>query len=98
MFEEIPSPPTPPSQRTAIAGFGVFFAFFVIYAAIAWLRWSSPMSFNHKLTVALFIVGGVLSGVFLLMAKSTLPESNRKRMIGLFLAFFALQFIKDVLR
>jgi hypothetical protein len=98
MFEEILSPPTPRSQRTAMAGFGVFFAFFVITSAIAWFRWSGPMSISRKITVAQFIVGGVLSGVFLLTAKSTSPESNRKRMIGLLLVFFAFQFIKDVLR
>jgi hypothetical protein len=86
MFEETPSLPTPPSQRTTIAGFGVFFAFFVITSATAWFRWSGPVSLNRKITVAQFIVVGVLSGVFLLTAKSSLPESNRKRMIGLLLA------------
>jgi hypothetical protein len=98
MFEEIPSPPAPPSQRTAIVSFGIFFATFVIGLAIAWFRWSGPMSLSRKITVGEFIVGGALSSVFLLTAKSTSPEGNRKRMWALFLAVCLLQLIVDVLR
>jgi len=98
MFEEIPSPPAPPSQRTAISSFGIFLAFFLVGSAIAWFRWSGPMSLSRKITVGEFIVGGVLSGVFLLTAKSTSPEGNQKRIRALFLAVLLLQLIVDVLR
>jgi hypothetical protein len=98
MFEEIPSPPAPPSQRTAIATFGSFLAVFLIGSAIAWFRWSGPMSLSRKITVGQFIVGGVLSGVFLLTAKSTSAEGNQKRMWALFLAVWLPQLIVDVLR
>jgi hypothetical protein len=98
MFEEIPSPPAQPSQRTAIVTFGVFLAVFLIGSAIAWFRWSGPMSLSRKITVGEFIVGGVLSGVFLLTAKSTSAEGNQKRMWALFLAVWLPQLIVDVLR
>jgi hypothetical protein len=56
------------------------------------------MSLSRKICVGEFIVGGVLSGVFLLTAKSTTPGGNRKRMAGLFLAVLALQLILDLLQ
>ena len=98
MFEEIPSPPVPPSQRTAVVTFGIFLAVFLISPAIAWFRWSGPMSLSRKITVGEFIVGGVLSGIFLLTAKSTSAEGNQKRMWALFLAVWLPQLIVDVLR
>ena len=98
MFEEIPSQPTPPSQRTAIVTFGISLAIFLIGSAIAWFRWSGPMSLSRKITVGEFIVGGVLSGVFLLTTKSTSAEGNQKRMWVLFLAVWLPQLIVDVLR
>lgn len=98
MFEEIPSPPVPPSQRTAVVTFGIFLAVFLISSAIAWFRWSGPMSLSRKITVGEFIVGGVLSGVFLLTAKSTSAEGNQKRVWALFLAVWLPQLIVDVLR
>jgi hypothetical protein len=78
--------------------FGVFLAVFMVGSAIAWFRWPRPMSLNRKITVGEFIVGGVLSGVFLLTAKSTSPEGNQKRIHALFLAVLLLQIIGDVLR
>ncbi|MGC2449711.1 MAG: hypothetical protein WA477_18845 [Candidatus Sulfotelmatobacter sp.] len=98
MFEEISSPPAPPSQRTAIVTFGIFLAVFLIGSAIAWFRWSGPMSLSRKITVGEFIVGGMLSGVFLLTAKSTSAEGNQKRMWALFFAVWLPQLIVDVLR
>jgi hypothetical protein len=97
MFEEIPSPPAPPSQRAAIAGFAVFFSSFLISSAIAWWRWSGPMSLGRKIAAAEFIVGSLLSGAFLLTAKSTTPEGNRKRLTGLFVTVLVLQVIVSVL-
>ena len=99
MFEEIPAPVSPPSQRTTIAAFGVlFFATCVIASIIAWFRWSGPMSLGRKISAGEFIVGVILSGVFLLTAKSATPERNQKRLWGLFLAIWILQLIVDVLQ
>jgi 4-amino-4-deoxy-L-arabinose transferase-like glycosyltransferase len=98
MFEEIPAPAPPPSQRATIAGFGVLFATCVIASIIAWFRWSRPMSLGRKISAGEFIVVGVLSGVFLLTAKSVTPESNQKRLWGLFLAVWLPQLIVDVLQ
>ena len=96
MFEEIPSPPTPPSQRAAIASFAFFFSIFLINSAIAWWRWSGPMSLSRKITAADFIVGSLLSGAFLLTAKSTTPEGNQKRLKGLLVTVLALQAIVGI--
>jgi hypothetical protein len=98
MFEEIPSPPVPPSQRAAVASFAFFFSIFLIGSAIAWWRWSGPMSLGRKITAAEFIVGGLLSGAFLLTAKSTTPEGNRKRLMGLVVTVSVLQVIVDVVQ
>jgi hypothetical protein len=98
MFEEIPSPPPPPSQRAMIAFFGFSFALFLSGAAIAWIRWSGPLSLIRRISAGEFIVGCVLSGVFLLTAKSGTPEGNRKRMLTLFLVMMVYQMIIDVLR
>ena len=98
MFEEIPSPPPPPSQKAAIASFAFFFSVFLIGSTIAWWRWSRPMSLGRKITVAEFIVGGLLSGAFLLTAKSTTPEGNRKRLTGLFVTVLILQVTVSVLQ
>ena len=78
--------------------FGLFLVVFLIGSAIAWFRWSGSMSLIRKITVGEFIVGGVLSGVFLLTAKSTSAEGNQKRMWALFLAIWLPQLIVDVLR
>ncbi len=98
MFQEIPFPPAPPSQRLSVVAFGVYFASFLIGSVIVWFRWFGPMSFIRWLIVGEFIVGGVLSGLFLLIAKSTTPDSNRKRMIGLFLFVGIIQVVIDVLQ
>jgi hypothetical protein len=98
MFEEIAPPPAPPSQRASTVGFAIFFASFLIGSTIAWFRWSGPMSFTRKLTAMEFIVGGVLSWLFLLTVKSATPDGNRKRMFGLFFFVGILQMIVDVLQ
>ncbi len=56
------------------------------------------MSLIRKIIVVQFIVGGVISGVFFLTAKSVSPEINRRRLIGLFIAVFAFQFVVDILQ
>jgi len=98
MFEQIPAPAPPPSQRATIAGFGILFATCVIASIIAWFRWSGPMSLSRKISAGEFILGGVLSGVFFLTAKSATPENNQKRLWGLFIALWLLQLIIDVLQ
>ena len=82
----------------AVATFGTFFVSFLIGSAIIWSRWSGPMSLIRKIIVVQFIVGGVISGVFFLTAKSVSPEINRRRLIGLFIAVFAFQFVVDILQ
>jgi hypothetical protein len=80
MFDEIPAPPRPPSQRAAIATFAAYFGISLVSLAIAWFRWSSPLPLRRKIGAGEFIVLGILSGLFLLTAKSVSPEANRKRM------------------
>ncbi len=81
-----------------IAFFGVSFASFLSGLAIAWFHWSRPLSLASKIAAGQFIVGCVLSGVFLLTAKSVTPEGNRKRMMALLFVFLVFQMIIDVLR
>jgi hypothetical protein len=51
------------------------------------------MSVNGKIITAEYIVGSVLSAVFLLTAKSVTPESNQKRMWALFVAMSMVQVV-----
>ncbi|SPE44315.1 membrane hypothetical protein [Candidatus Sulfotelmatobacter sp. SbA7] len=98
MFAEIPAPPSPPSQRRAARSFGVVFASFLIGLVYAWFHWSRPLSLADKVAAAEFLICGTFSGVFLLTAKSVSPESNQKRLTGLFIAVAALQVIVTVIR
>jgi hypothetical protein len=56
------------------------------------------MSVSRKIGAAEFIVGGLLSGAFLLTAKSTTAEGNRKRLMGLVVTVSVLQVILDILQ
>ena len=96
MFDEIPPRPAPPSYRITIVGFSLFFVAFLCGLVLDWFLWSGPMSLNRKLITGEYIVGGVLSAVFLLTAKSTTPEGNQKRMWATFLAVLLVQFFVDV--
>lgn len=99
MFEEIPSPPAPPSERRAVRAFAVIFVSFLIGSLIAWFRWSGhPLSVGRKIATGEFIVGLVISGVFLLTAKSATPEDNRKRLWAFFWGIIIIQVILDVLQ
>jgi hypothetical protein len=51
------------------------------------------MSLNGKIITAAYIVGSVLSAVFLLTAKSVTPESNQKRMWALIIAISIVQVV-----
>jgi hypothetical protein len=96
MFNEIPPRPAPPSQRLTIVGFSIFFASFLGGLVLDWFLWSGPMSLTRKIITAEYVVGGVLSAVFLLTAKSVTPENNQKRMWALLIAMFLVQAFIDV--
>jgi hypothetical protein len=96
MFEEIPPPPEPMSSRTTIAVFGAFFAIFLAGLVIDWFVWSGPMSLNRKVITGENVVGVFLAGAFLLTAKSTTPENNRKRILAVFLVTMLFQLFIDV--
>jgi hypothetical protein len=93
MFDEIPPRPAPPSHRLTIVGFSIFLASFLGGLVLDWFLWSGPMSVNGKIITAEYIVGSVLSAVFLLTAKSVTPESNQKRMWALFIAMSMVQVV-----
>ena len=96
MFEEIPPRPAPPSHRLMIVGFSIFCASFLGGLVLDRFLWSGPMSLTRKIITAEYIVGGVLSAVFLLTEKSATPESNQKRMWALLIAIFIVQVFIDV--
>jgi hypothetical protein len=99
VFEEIPSRAEPSSQRRAIKFFAVIFASFLAGSVIAWFRWSGhPLSISRKIASGEFVFGLVISGVFLLTAKSVTPEGNQKRLWGLLWALMLVQLIHDVLQ
>jgi hypothetical protein len=74
------------------------FATCLAVAPIAWARWSRPLSLLRKVEAAEFVLCGVLSGVFLLTAKTASPEANRKRVSILIFAFLIPQLIIAVIR
>jgi hypothetical protein len=76
--------------------FGLMFLTCTIAGMIAWLRWSGSMSLVRKIHAGQFIVGGVLSGVFLLRVRFATPKTNRNRLFALFLVLWLPQTIVDV--
>jgi hypothetical protein len=56
------------------------------------------MSLRRKITTGEFVLCGILSGVFLLTAKSVSPEGNRKRMMCLLLVFLVFQITVSALQ
>lgn len=93
--ETKPAAPSP-KQRAAVAGFGFLFAVCLIGGVIASLRWSGAMSLTRWIHAGQFLVGGSLSGVFLLTAKKVSREANQKRSIALLLIVWLPQLIVDV--
>ena len=84
---------------TAGAGSMLPVAFFLAASAIAWFRWSGhPLSVGRKISLGEFVLGSLISGVFLLTAKSATPKANRKRLWLLLIAMLLVQLIFDVLR
>jgi hypothetical protein len=104
MFDQIQSSPPPPSQRSMMVLCGGYFAIFLSGMAIAffrwlhWFHWFRPMSLSDEMITGVYIVGAVLSGVFLLTVKSARPESYRWRLIALLLLAVAPQLINAFLR
>ena len=99
MFEEIPSLPAQLDQGQVIFYFRLCFAIFLVCSAIVWFRWSGyPLSVSRKVSLGEFLLGALLSGVFLSIAKSATPEANRKRLFGLLTTIMLVQLILDVLR
>jgi hypothetical protein len=106
MFDEIPSSsPSPPlSQRFMTIITAICFATFLSGTIIACFRWFGwfgyprPMSLHGEMIAGGYIVGVVLSGVFLLTAKSARPESYRWRMLALGLLAVAPSLIADFLQ
>ena len=99
MFEEIPSPSlTPTSSRWAIAIYATYFALCLAGGIFLRIRWPHPWTSVRKFEMAQLIVFGLLSGWFLLCAKTATPEANRKRTATLLIGFTAFQLIIDVMR
>ena len=82
----------------AAATFAAYFAICLAVAVVAWFRWHTPLPLRREIALAEVIIGGVLSGSFLLNVKSASPQANRTRMIVLITVVLALQFVVDVLQ
>lgn len=98
MFEEIP-PPRPasaPSSRTAIAIFSGYFALCLVGLVVVWLRRSTPVSLRAQWATGEFLLGSVLSALFLLKAKSVSPEANGKRISILVWVVLLLQVVSGI--
>jgi uncharacterized membrane protein YtjA (UPF0391 family) len=79
--------------------FRLTFAVFLVSSAIAWFRWSGhPLSVSRKISLGEFVLGSLISGVFLFTAKSATPKGNQKRLWVLLIIMLLVQLILDVLR
>jgi hypothetical protein len=75
------------------------FAIFLVGSAIAWFRWSGyPLSVGRNVSLGEFLLGALISGVFLSIANFATPEANRKRLFGLLTTIMLVQLIFNVLR
>ncbi|MGA2965186.1 MAG: hypothetical protein ABSD64_03170 [Terriglobales bacterium] len=84
---------------TTITAF--YFAIFLsgtIIACFRWFGWFRPMSLHGEMIAGGYIVGLVVSGIFLLTAKSARPESYQWRMIALLLLVSVPQLIDAFLQ
>jgi hypothetical protein len=60
--------------------FAVYVALFLVGSAVAWFCWSgNPLSVIRKIESGSFVLGSLISGVFLLTAKSAHPRTNQER-------------------
>jgi len=98
VFEEIPPRQAPRSQRFYIFNFAVYFALFLIGSAIAWFCWSgNPLSVFRKIDSGIFVLCSLVSGVFLLTARSAHPRTNQERFWALFNTGMVVPIILGVL-
>jgi hypothetical protein len=100
VFDEIPARRRETlSLGQAIFWFAYWVALFVVSSAIAWFRWSeNPLSVIRKIHLGVFVLGSLISGVFLFTAKSATPETNRKRLWVLFITINLVGLMVDILR
>jgi hypothetical protein len=96
VFDEIPPRRAPRSQRFYIFNFVFIFAFFPVLFAITWPLWWHRLSIEDKFVLGGFALISLLSGVFLLNAKSVSPRDNQDRLWGLFVATIWVPLILDV--
>ena len=96
VFEELPPRRAPRSQRFYICNFAVIFAFFPVSFAIIWPLWPHPLSHEDKFILGGFALVSLLSGVFLLNAKSVTPRDKQERLWVLVSATMFVPLILDV--
>jgi hypothetical protein len=96
VFDEIPPRRPPRSQRFYISNFEFFFAFSPVLLAITWPLWPHPLSLEDKFVLGSFAFISLLSGVFLLNAKSVTLRDNQERLWYLFSATMFIPLICDV--
>ena len=64
--------------------FAVYFALFLVGSAIAWFGSGNPLSVIRKIDSASLVLCSLISGGFLLTAKSAPPRTNQDRFWVLF--------------
>jgi hypothetical protein len=99
VFDELPSRGEPLDEGDYIFYFRLTFAFLLVAAAISWFLWSRyPLSVSRKISLGEFVLGSLISALFLLTAKSATPKGNQKRLWGLLITVMLVQLFLDVLR
>ena len=97
VFDEIPPRRAPRSQRFYIFNFAGFFAVDAVFSMIIWwFRWPHPLSLSDKIAIRSFALCSLISGVFLLTAKSA-PRTNQERLWVLFNTGMIVPMILEVL-
>ena len=85
MFEGIPPRRALRSQRFYMFYFALYFALFLVGSVIAWFCWSgNPLSVIRKIDSASLVLCSLISGGFLLTAKSAPLRTNQDRFWVLF--------------
>jgi hypothetical protein len=98
VFDEIPPRQAPRSQRFYIFNFAAFFAVDAVFSMIIWwFRWPHPLSLSDKIAIGSFALYSLISGVFLLTAKSAAPRTNQGRLWVLFNTGMIVPMILEVL-
>lgn len=93
MFEEIPSRPPAPSRRMAITCFAIYLGISLLALVDHWFRFGIPTSARGIVRGATLSAGCLLSGFFLLTAKSVSDETNRIRISVLVAVICASQLV-----